>query len=77
MAGIIATMDQDSSPTTNRPLHRRGLERLDLMLLSLEALDYNETKGSIVDYCRNLRPSALIMLQHYNYSAAITVLLLA
>ena len=34
-------MDQDSSPTTNRPLHRRGLERLDLMLLSLEALDYN------------------------------------
>ncbi len=43
-AGIIATMNQaPSSPTSApvRPLSRRGIERLDLMLLCTEALDFN------------------------------------
>jgi hypothetical protein len=43
-AGIIAAMDQDlpaSTTTAERPLSRRGIERLDLMLLCTEALDFN------------------------------------
>ena len=43
-AGIIATMEQaPSSPASpaERPLSRRGIERLDLMLLCTEALDFN------------------------------------
>lgn len=42
-AGIIAAMDlhpQASAPAA-RPLSRRGIERLDLMLLCTEALDFN------------------------------------
>ncbi|MEB3165360.1 MAG: DUF3038 domain-containing protein [Cyanobacteriota bacterium] len=35
------TQDNGSRPTEERPLPRRGLERLDLMLLCLEALDFN------------------------------------
>jgi hypothetical protein len=35
-------MAQDTSaPSVSRPLPRRGLERLDLMLLCMEALDFN------------------------------------
>jgi hypothetical protein len=45
-AGIIAVMAKDISAAepqdpSSRPLPRRGLERLDLMLLCMEALDYN------------------------------------
>lgn len=45
-AGIIAVMANDTSEAANpdrlsRPLPRRGLERLDLMLLCMEALDLN------------------------------------
>lgn len=45
-AGIIAVMAKHTSEAaskdpSSRPLPRRGLERLDLMLLSLEALDLN------------------------------------
>jgi hypothetical protein len=45
-AGIIAVMAKDTSEAareerTSRPLPRRGLERLDLMLLCMEALDLN------------------------------------
>jgi hypothetical protein len=45
-AGIIAVMAKDTSETelqegSSRPLPRRGLERLDLMLLCMEALDLN------------------------------------
>jgi hypothetical protein len=43
-AGIIAAMDQElpaSTPAAERPLSRRGIERLDLMLLCTEALDFN------------------------------------
>jgi hypothetical protein len=41
-AGIIAAMANDlPQPTASRPLPRRGLERLDLLLLCLEALDLN------------------------------------
>jgi len=45
-AGIIAVMPQDipaaaGPQNSSRPLPRRGLERLDLMLLCLEALDLN------------------------------------
>lgn len=45
-AGIIAVMAKDTSEAANpdrpsRPLPRRGLERLDLMLLCMEALDLN------------------------------------
>jgi len=45
-AGIIAVMAKDisdaaSQDRSSRPLSRRGLERLDLMLLCMEALDLN------------------------------------
>ena len=45
-AGIIAVMVKDTSEAAtqdraSRPLPRRGLERLDLMLLCMEALDLN------------------------------------
>lgn len=45
-AGIIAVMAKDTSEAatqdrSSRPLPRRGLERLDLMLLCMEALDLN------------------------------------
>ena len=45
-AGIIAVMAKDTSEAASperisRPLQRRGLERLDLMLLCMEALDLN------------------------------------
>jgi hypothetical protein len=41
-AGIIAAMAQAPSPASlARPLPRRGMERLDLMLLCMEALDFN------------------------------------
>lgn len=42
-AGIIAAMTQAPSPPPlpSRPLPRRGIERLDLMLLCMEALDLN------------------------------------
>jgi hypothetical protein len=45
-AGIIAVMAKDISDAatqdrSSRPLPRRGLERLDLMLLCMEALDLN------------------------------------
>ena len=40
--GIIAAMTQASpAPAVSQPLSRRGLERLDLMLLCVEALDFN------------------------------------
>jgi hypothetical protein len=48
MAGSIAAMSDASPPqsspppqATSRPLSRRGIERLDLMLLCAEALDLN------------------------------------
>jgi hypothetical protein len=45
-AGIIAVMAKDISEAphqeqSSRPLPRRGMERLDLMLLCMEALDFN------------------------------------
>ena len=53
-AGIIAAMVQESpAPAaaadhgTDRPLPRRGLERLDLMLLCAEALDYNGSEAML------------------------------
>jgi hypothetical protein len=59
-AGIIAAMVQDTpaSPATadrgtDRPLSRRGLERLDLMLLCAEALDYNGSEAMLW-MCRQL-----------------------
>jgi hypothetical protein len=42
LAGIIAAMPHDSfAPESAARLPRRGLERLDLLLLSAEALDLN------------------------------------
>jgi len=44
VAGIIAAMAQElpaSLSAPERPLSRRGIERLDLMLLCTEALDFN------------------------------------
>jgi hypothetical protein len=42
VAGIIAAMPDSSAPSSPQPcLPRRGLERLDLLLLAVEALDLN------------------------------------
>lgn len=41
LAGIIAAMPNSSAAPASARLPRRGLERLDLLLLSVEALDLN------------------------------------
>ena len=51
-AGIIAVMAKDTPDAatqdrSSRPLPRRGLERLDLMLLCMEALDLNGGKAMV------------------------------
>ena len=47
MTSRSATPSEHASAATGRPLSRRGLERLDLMLLCMEALDHNGSEAMV------------------------------